>query len=280
MANVAAPKLRKIQMSEQQWSDLRTQLVQYVTVHDGEFEYRFRCETGTELWRAKTLLTKEAGTVDWIRAQVRGGDVFYDIGANIGLYTLLAGKRVGARGMVYAFEPHVGNVQSLLHNVGGNGLGEQVKVISCALNDREGFFDFHYHRSESGSSMSQLGDLRDAGGQQFAPVFSEFKYALTIDQLLLRGAIRPADHIKMDVDGNELLILRGMREYLGSPRGARTIQVEINSRHKAELMDFMATAGYDVLLRHDTQHGKQALARGDDPESMGYNMIFQRRANG
>jgi len=78
-----------LEMTEQQWTALRQRLVQYVRVEDGQHYYEFRCETPVELWRARTLLVKEAGTVEWIRANVAAGDVFYDIGANIGLYTLL-----------------------------------------------------------------------------------------------------------------------------------------------------------------------------------------------
>ncbi len=103
-----------VRLDDQQWLKLRNQLVQIVKVDDGQFTYRFRCETPFEMWRARTLLEKEEGTVRWIRNSVRDGEVFYDIGANIGLYTLLAGYRVGAVGGVYAFEPHVANVQSLL----------------------------------------------------------------------------------------------------------------------------------------------------------------------
>jgi len=104
--------VKTFNLNEQQWADLRQQLVKQVRVSDGQFEYEFRCETPVEVWRAKTLPVKEAGTIQWIAGRVQSGDVFYDIGANIGLYTLVAGKRVGPAGMVYAFEPHVKNVDS------------------------------------------------------------------------------------------------------------------------------------------------------------------------
>src|SRR5262245_51439398 len=116
---------------------LRNRLAWRVAVADGDYCYTFRCESPVEVRRARTMLIKEKGTIRWLRDEVRGGDVVYDIGANIGLYTLFAGKRVGAAGQVYAFEPHVANVRSLLHNVSENGLSAQVKVLSCALNDRE-----------------------------------------------------------------------------------------------------------------------------------------------
>lgn len=272
------PEGRKMQLTEQQWDELRRQLVQYVRAGDGEFEYEFRCDNLTELWRARTLAVKEAGTVAWIKAEVRPGDVFCDIGANVGLYTLMAAQRVGPRGLVYAFEPHVGNVYSLLHNVSRNGFAKHVRVISAALHEHEGFFDFHYQQADPGTSMSQLGDLRDAAGQEFQPAFTEYKYATTLDRLVQRGEVRAPDLIKIDVDGNELLIVRGMRNLLSGPRPPRALQIEINTRYKAELFALLSDCGYTSVVRHDTQSGKAAIAAGKDPEAIGYNAIFRRAA--
>lgn len=265
-----------LKLNDEGWLKLRNQLVQQIDVDDGQFHYRFRCETPYEVWRARTMLEKEEGTVRWIRGSVRPGEVFYDIGANIGLYTLLAGKRVGRQGMVYAFEPHVANVQSLLYNVSQNELAGHVKIMSCALGDQEGFFDFNYYAAQPGTSMSQLHDTRDSDDRQFQPVFAEYKYAATIDGLIAQGSIRPADHIKIDVDGNELLIVRGMRALLSSAKPPKTVQVEINARHKQQLYQLMNELGYLLSEKHFTMSGKKQIASGHDPESIGYNAVFRK----
>jgi FkbM family methyltransferase len=254
---------------------LLRRLVRNVQVYDGEHAYTFRCESAVDVWRARTLLVKEQGTVQWIRSEIRAGDVFYDIGANIGIYVPLAAKAVGAQGKVYAFEPHVVNVHSLLHNVHINGLEGVVEVLSCALNDTEGFFDFNYHSFVSGSSMSQLNDRRDDKNREFRPVFTERKYATTIDHLVGKGVLRPADHIKIDVDGNEMLVLRGMRQLLGSARKPKSIQVEVNLRYKDALFQYMQECGYAIAQRHYTAAGKVELASGADPEAIAYNAIFK-----
>ena len=276
MAGTTQQVPKTLKLTEHQCFDLRKQLVQQVRVDDGHYQYEFRCETETEAWRARSLATKEAGTVAWINRFVKPGDVFYDIGANIGLYTLLAGKRVGAQGMVYAFEPHVANVNSLLHNVGRNGLAAWTKVLSCALNDHEGFFDFNYYNPDAGSSMSQLNDQRDSNDQDFKPAFAEYKYATTADRLIEMGAIRKADHIKIDVDGNEMLVLQGMRQLLQRSDGPQSVQVEVNARFKTELFELMNQAGYALTIRHDTELGKAALAQGHHPESIAYNAVFTK----
>ena len=84
--------------------------------------------------------------------------------------------------------------------------------------------------------------------------------------------------IKIDVDGNELLILHGMQNLLTGPKPPRTLQIEINQRHKPELFALMQRVGYSFTLRHDTLSGQKAIAAGQDPEAIGYNAIFEKRA--
>ena len=68
---------------------------------------------GRLVWRAKTLLTEEE-IIKWIDSSNKG-DIFYDIGANVGNYSLYAAKTKGIK--VYAFEPEINNVQLLYSNV-------------------------------------------------------------------------------------------------------------------------------------------------------------------
>jgi FkbM family methyltransferase len=255
---------------------LRSRLVQRVRVSDGEHVHVFRCEDPLEVTRAVTLVEKEAGTVRFIRSEVRPGDVFYDIGANIGLYTLVSGRRVGDGGMVYAFEPHAANVMNLLRNVAENGLNDRVRVVSAALNDSTGFFPFDYRSAEPGSALSRLES--DGGtGEEFAPVFSELKYATSVDALIADGAIRPAALVKIDVDGNEPLVLRGMREHLsGAPR-PRAVQVEIDPETREEVHELMRGYGYEVAERHNTMAGQALIDAGQDPDQVVHNVVFRPR---
>ena len=256
---------------------LRNRMGQRVTVADAQGRYTFYCESPIEVWRARTMLFKEAGTIDWLSSELKPGDVFYDVGANIGQYTLFAARRVGSNGAVFAFEPHVGNAQSLLRNVALNQLTDRVKVLSCALNDRDGFFDFNYIAWITGSSMSQLNERRDDKGVPFKPVFSELKCAVTADRLVESGAIPPPNLIKIDVDGNELLVLKGMSRLLAGTTGLRSVQVEINERYKSELFAFMNDHGFEFATRHETLAGKNKLKANVDPDWVSHNAVFRRR---
>ena len=254
---------------------IRNRLLTKANIQDGDRGYVFRCESPVELWRAMTLFVKEEGTVAWLKRSVGPSDVVYDIGANVGLYTLLAAHRVGDDGIVYAFEPHVANANSLLHNIAANDLNGRVKVLTTALNDKEGFFEFNYNTWVPGSSMSQLHRTQDDQGRDFTPVFSELKSATTIDRLLACGAVRPANVIKIDVDGNELLILKGMRELLTGANRPRSVQVEISPAAKASIYDFLASVGYVVVDEHDTLAGKRKRAISAGRSDISYNAVFE-----
>jgi len=146
---------------------------------------------------------------------VRPGAVVYDIGANVGFYTLLAATLVGPEGTVVAFEPLPRNLHFLSAHISMNGL-TNVVVRPVALADRSGTLRFD---DSGGPSEGRL-----------AAEGSKTVECATLDALAAEGEIPPPDVIKMDVEGAELLVLRG---------GEATIRT-----HRPTL--FIATHGADV----------------------------------
>ena len=232
-------------------------------------DYVFWCETELEVWRAETLFTKEEGTIAWLKSELKPGDVFWDVGANIGLYSIVAAK-LGA--MVYAFEPHVGNAAALLRNVQANDV-KNVRLISSPLSDKKSWNAFCYSSLIPGSSGSQLGHSRSESGEWFNPVAEEAKRTITLDEL--PDTFNWPSVIKIDVDGNELEILTGGYNVL---RRLRTIQVEIRQQSAAAIHELLTAAGFHFASRHDTANGKKQLAAGVSPEAITHNAIFRRAA--
>ena len=232
---------------------------------------RIECASALEKWRAQTLMTKEAGTIRWL-SQLGRADVLYDVGANIGLYSLIAAKQ-GAK--VYAFEPHAANIVSLLHHVRVNHM-TRVTVLSSALHEEETFLPFHYFQAISGSSGSQLGHTQMESGDAFDPVAVELKHATTVDRLVDDRHLDPPTAVKIDVDGNEPSILRGMRKVLGL-RTLRTLQVEMHPASDAEIVGFLDAHGFILAERHYTQKGQQAIDAGKSPDQVPHNAVFTRR---
>jgi FkbM family methyltransferase len=251
-------------------------LERVLTVSDGSSPpLAFRVRTVPEYNRATHALASEPGTLAWISAQVRPGDVFYDVGANIGVFSLLAAHRVGPDGRIVAFEPHAATIATLLENVALNGLGGRVDVLSCALHRSSGHLPFLYRSLTAGSGLSQVGATRDPFGHDAEPVARELKAVVTADDLLVSGTIPPPDVIKIDVDGNEAQVLAGMGGLLSGPRRPRSIQVEVNPAGSDELLELMSAAGYRETSRHRTQVIEQRVREGADPAALGANVLFE-----
>ncbi|NIA71507.1 FkbM family methyltransferase [Pelagibius litoralis] len=244
-------------------------------LHDEGHTYRFDPASFRELWRISSIYLKETGTVELIRSELREGDVFCDIGANIGLYSLMAAARTGTSGQVYAFEPLAANFASLVENIRLNGYCDRITPFSLALTDGPGVFPFHYLSTEPGSSGSQLHEAIDVDEARYLPLVTEMKYGTSLDQLIRSGSTRAPTVIKIDVDGNEARILRGMQSLLAGSHRPRVISVEVNAREKAALFGFMESQGYAFSGRNDTMGGLRRIRAGADPEMIAYNAVFK-----
>lgn len=227
-----------------------------------------------EVWRAQTLLEKEPGTIKWLQG-LREGDVFYDIGASTGIYSLYAARLVGKTGHVYAFEPHVASARSLLQNIRHNKMQDRVTVLTCALHDGAGLIPFNYQYPIAGSSGSQLGNTHLEKGGEFEPWTIELKWATTIDLLIGQGLKAPTA-VKMDVDGNEPKILQGMRHHLHGWKQLRSIQVEIHPQSWDEIKNYLAKFGYHLDHTHYTKFGAEAKEQGQPENKIFYNAVFER----
>jgi FkbM family methyltransferase len=206
------------------------------------------------------------------------GDIFMDIGANIGIYTLAAAHRVGKTGKVYAFEPHKMNGITLLRNLEASGLADLVDVFACALSDVSHVLPFNYISLASASSGSQLGHTRVAGASRdFRPAAREMLAAVSVNELMAGGTIKPPNLVKIDVDGNEIKILRGMKKLLTGKDRPRALQVELNAGEQEEIAAFLADCGYALTERHHTRHGEKQLQRGMPLEKAAHNAIFRLR---
>jgi FkbM family methyltransferase len=246
------------------------------TLTDGKYEYRFVCHTQKEQNRASRLFEKEKGTIDWIDRQLRPDDVFYDVGANIGGFTIFAGHRLGDRGQVFAFEPHIPNANSLIENVFLNGLERKVRLVTAALTNREGYERFNYHSMYAAASTSQYG-RNSYEGEVFEPMFIEIKHGCTLDALCGLGLIPAPDMVKIDVDGLDFEVLEGMRGLMSTARGPRTVQIELGSESTAKIVRLCEEVGYVLKEKHWTTAGLDFIAQGNAPEDYPHYGIFYHR---
>jgi FkbM family methyltransferase len=211
----------------------------------GSARFRVIVSNWWEKYRVDTLETKEPETVEWLLRRFGPGDILFDIGANIGIYTLLAASN-NPRGTVIAVEPMPANVARLCDNVAVNALGN---VTPCCLgaSAKAGLEDFHLASLESGSSMHSIGD--GAMTREFGEsVAMRVTVPVTTIDLLAERFGTPA-LVKIDVDGAEDEVLSGAAAVLRDP-GLRSLLVEFNwtndHPHDEKRLAPLSSAGFEV----------------------------------
>jgi len=216
-------------------------------------------ESEIESFRADSYATKEPETLDWIQRSFQPGDVVYDVGANIGLYSLFAAKYLQSRCKVYAFEPEGLNFGKLNKNVYINGLSGIVLPCCIAVTDRLCFDTFHIHPNiyaadrlgeglVAGSALHSFGAAVDYTGTEFRPVHQQGSVAASLDYLWQQFGLEVPNHIKIDVDGLEQEIINGGERTLEDKR-LRSVLVEISAER----------GGQDPIYQRLTEVGFHAV---------------------
>ncbi len=176
----------------------------------------------------------EPDCLEWIDTTLQAGDVLWDIGANIGLYSMYAAQKPDLK--IFSFEPSAFNFALLVEHVAMNKKDDCVNPLCVALSDNTGIFPLHMANLSVGRAGNGLHDARTMEGG-FKSVFKQSVPALRGDDAVKIFGIPAPTHIKLDVDGIEGLILAGMPELL---KRVKTVLVEVegdNEKFSAERID-------------------------------------------
>lgn len=191
---------------------------------------------------------REPETIGWIERSLRGGDVLFDIGANVGAYSLVAAKFSRGEARIYAFEPAFSSFAALCRNIAINHCDGCIVPLNLVLSDETSIGAFHYSDTRSGSSLHSYGSNRNCKGQLFTPAMKQPVLSYRLDDLVRIFPIPVPNLMKIDVDGIELAILQGAVQTFKDQR-LRSVLVEIEpeSTHRGEICDFMALHGFRLL---------------------------------
>jgi FkbM family methyltransferase len=162
------------------------------------FEYPLKSAIGADLYAGWF----EPAELGFVRSRIKPGDVVIDLGANAGLYTVIAAQLCGPSGHVYAFEPGSRAVELLRRNVALNGL-TNVTVINAAVSDETGYASFG---EATDTAMSSLATT-DREDQTIAGWHSV--RTLRLDDAVTEFGIPTPRFIKVDVEGAEKLAFEG-----------------------------------------------------------------------
>jgi FkbM family methyltransferase len=181
----------------------------------------------------------EPENLDVLFSFVKDDTVFLDVGANVGYFAIAVGNRVGRGGRVHAFEPHAGLGGLIERSVHLNSLEPVVTLWQCAVSDQEGTLDLFYPDRHLGQGTASR-DI-DVPGKHVSV------RARPIDALL--ADVDAVDLVKIDVEGHELAVLRGMQALLRrSPRVKLLFEkLDTDSAENAEIAELLGELGLSLF---------------------------------
>ncbi len=183
---------------------------------------------------------RERAHLELLRESLEPGMTVVDLGANIGYYVLEAARAVGPDGRVFAVEPDPRNFRFLERNVRENGYGDRVSTEALAMGEEDGTAELRLGHTTNVSTLVPLpGGEDDPGERVEVDVRS-------VDGYLADRGVNRLDFLRMDVEGFEVEIFRGMRRTLERGAVGMRILMEVHPTVYSENRDFESVLN-DVL---------------------------------
>ena len=210
------------------------------------------------LWRARGSYNSEPITMMWLRTYVKASDILYDIGANVGAYSLYAGKSIlekDGQGLVYSFEPESQNYATLNRNIVVNKLSSIVIPFSIAISDHTEVTQFELSSLVPGSATHQL-KVDDKPSINYC--HKQGAFSLSLDEFVYHHKQPVPCHIKIDVDGLEDRIIHGMSRLLKDSI-VQSILIEIELHQQADLIPLFLDKGFVILGKEYSGEGTENI---------------------
>ena len=225
-------------------------------------------------WRVDTLFTKEPETLEWIESFSKNKkNIFWDIGANIGLYSIYS-SIANANLKIVSFEPSPNNLRILTRNISINNLEDRIIIYPIPLTSQKNIF---LKMSESsfieGGALNTFGETFDFEGNEIVAQNKYTTLGTSIDHLIKEKILDQPNYIKIDVDGIEHLILMGAEKVLKS-KSLISLSIEINENFKdqyKQVISLMKKNGFIVKHKKQTDFIEFSTAFSNS-----FNYIFER----
>ncbi len=200
------------------------------------------------LKRAQTYSIKEPETLDWID-KFEPDTCYFDVGANIGQYSLYPAKKYGDSVRIYAFEPQSNNYYALNKNIFLNNLRENILSYCVAISGCTEFSTLYIPKFIPGGNRSQFGK-EDIENMKVSATHTQGMFGVTLDDLCEKWGLPCPNYIKIDVDGIEIPILKGAKHVLARP-DLKSVIIELGTlQEQNEAIVLMQQAGLEV--KHKT----------------------------
>lgn len=244
----------------------------FTLADDSLFEYPLKTDIGQALF----IKNFENAETKFIRDTLEAGNTVFDVGANAGFFTLLAAKKVGPQGHVYAFEPSRHEVRLLQRNIAINKL-DNVTIINCAVSNTVGVAQFAI---SSDGALNSL--VKTHHPSQKIREWDEVKL-ISLDYFVEQKGIKKVDFVKIDVEGAEKNVLLGATKLL-SNASAPTILCEFCDltaigfqSSGSELWNTFMDLGFQIFSIAISSDGNFALVQSPRKSSYTYENLVARK---
>lgn len=224
-------------------------------------------------WRVDSFYYKEPETLQWIDSFQKKKNIFWDIGANIGLYSIYNSLK-NKNSKTICFEPSTSNLRILSRNISINNLDNNISIFSIPLTNKENkFLTMNENQFIEGGALNTFGENFNFEGKRFT---SNHKYKLfgtSINYLLKNNLLAEPDYIKIDVDGIEHLILESANKYLSSKK-IKSILIEINenfTKQYKEVLKILYRNKFKIL--HKKNNSKKLKLQSQFSNTFNYVFI-------
>ena len=232
-------------------------------------EVKFYTPTKKTAGRVKKIFRKEPITITWMD-NMKQGDTVIDIGANVGMYSLMSA--VSRKVNVYAFEPEASNYNLLCQNIRLNNVQHKVTAYCAGTLDYDGFSVLNIAQDRDvgpGGSCHTVDEEKNFDLSKMNVAFKQGINIVKLDTFCKQMNIVP-DHIKMDVDGLEHRVIDGAEE---SIQKSKTVIIELNTNltEHNNAVGKMKSLGFKL----DETQVKQALRKGGTFLNVGEHLFYK-----
>ena len=228
-------------------------------------------------WRVDTYFSKEPETLEWIDSfQEKENLFFWDIGANIGLYSIYNSLK-HPKSTTIAFEPSSSNLRVLTRNISINNLEKNIKVVPTPLTNKKNIFqEMNEGQFVEGGALNSFGEKFDFEGKEFKPTMKYNLLGTTINYFLENSILDIPDYIKIDVDGIEHLILEGGYKFLNNEK-VKSLSIEINENFKEQYDKVLNLMNkYEFKLLHKKHNDDMFSEQSKFNKTFNYIFIKQK----
>jgi FkbM family methyltransferase len=237
-------------------------------VSQGTDQFTFFTPNFTTHYRAETLFTKEPATIEWMNTFEKG-KVFFDVGANVGSYSIYAAKSRGVK--VFCFEPTFTNYFILNQNIHFNNLDESVTAFCVGLSDKNNFDYVYMPNVELGGALVNVGSNLDYNREVFETRFKQGILAFRLDDFISTYKLPKPNYIKIDVDGLENEIISGAQNTLKEP-SLESLLIELNESLESDLKMIKVIEKAGLIF--ESKFPADVLGRAEFKSL--YNYVFRR----